>query len=83
MPRRMNFRNRGAYRRWLAYDAIHNPRFGTRPVDVDVDGRHVKGPFAHAHRHSVKHHGGRCGPLCRRGNYTHQHRVSYTGTTSR
>jgi hypothetical protein len=28
----------------------------------------------HAHPHGSRHHAGRCGPSCRRGNVTHRHR---------
>jgi hypothetical protein len=41
-PSRMNFKSRAAYRKWLAYDAIHNPKFGKHPVEVDIRGRKIK-----------------------------------------
>ena len=74
MPRRMNFKGRSTYRRWLVYDTIHNPRFGARPVDVDARGVHTQGPYMHGHQHTSKHHGGRCGPPCRQGYLAHYHR---------
>ncbi len=39
---KLNFRSNEAYRKWLAYDAIHNPKFGQHPVEIDVRGKVVK-----------------------------------------
>lgn len=41
-PSKLNFRNKEAYRKWRAYDFIHNPKAGEHPVEVDIRGRKVK-----------------------------------------
>ncbi len=82
--RRMNFKSKGAYQRWLAYDHIHNPEAGAHPVDVDIAGKHHQVMHARrstrsyvyytAHRHKRGHHGGPCDGACRRGIRPHKHR---------
>ena len=59
--RRRNFKDLGAYRRWLAYDKMHvDPGPSEHPVDVTIAGKvhHVN----HCpHCHNVY---GKCGAHC-------------------
>lgn len=46
---KLNFRSKEAYRKWRAYDFIHNPKAGQHPVEIDIRGREVK-PARHVPR---------------------------------
>jgi hypothetical protein len=62
-PKR-NFKNYGAYRRWLSYDKIHvNPEPSKSPVQVTIAGKpHHVNHCPHCHLEN----GNRCGEHCGR-----------------
>ena len=67
--------NGGEYREYVAEHRAENPGGeGSHDVrshyaEVRADGRR-----GHSHAHSRGHHGGACGPDCRRGSTGHRHR---------
>ena len=76
--RRMNFRSRAAYDRWLAYDKMHVDRDPSpHPVDVEIRGKEATPQHFRVHDHAhprASHHVGDCDPECRKGRRLHTHR---------